>query len=386
LNRYVAIKALAPQLAAVGAARKRFAREARAAAAVSHEHVVAIHSVDSARGFPYFVMPLIRGASLQKRIDRAGPLELEEILRIGMQVAAGLAAAHAQGLVHRDVKPGNILLEEGVERVMITDFGLARAVDDASMTVSGAIAGTPQYMAPEQAKGESVDHRTDLFSLGSVMYAMCTGRSPFRAQTTIGVLRRICEDDPRPICQIRPETPQWCVEIIEKLHEKDPAQRFQSADEVSELLAGHLAHLQQPAVVPMPARLPRRHRWRVGPAGRRWRMAAVVFLLPIGALAVTEAVGITHFARFVAGAFDSTRPTPAVEPTTGNTTRPPNVVTSSEPRIIFVTPEMVEWDDGLDQDVERLHRQIGDMAGMLQWQDTEDQPDGPTPDPDTGVE
>ena len=114
-----------------------------------------------------------------------------------MQTAEGLAAAHAQGLVHRDIKPANILLENGCERVRITDFGLARAVDDASQTQSGFIAGTPQYMAPEQARGEPIDARADLFSLGSVMYAMCTGRPPFRAETTLAVLRRICDDEPR---------------------------------------------------------------------------------------------------------------------------------------------------------------------------------------------
>ena len=157
LNRYVAIKVLAPHLATSAAARLRFAREARAAAAVVHENVVAIHAVSEADGLPYLVMPYIRGESLQKRLDAHGPLTTLEVLRIGMQTAAGLAAAHAQGLVHRDIKPANILLEDGVERVKITDFGLARAADDASLTRSGVIAGTPQYMSPEQARGEAVD-------------------------------------------------------------------------------------------------------------------------------------------------------------------------------------------------------------------------------------
>jgi serine/threonine-protein kinase len=134
-------------------------------------------------------MQLVAGQSLQQELDRTGPLGLEATLRIGMQVATGLAAAHAQGLVHRDIKPSNILLENGIERVKVTDFGLARAVDDAGITQSGVIAGTPSYMAPEQARGEAVDHRADLFSLGSVLYAMCTGQPPFRAQSTVGVLR-----------------------------------------------------------------------------------------------------------------------------------------------------------------------------------------------------
>src|SRR5205085_5952706 len=130
-------------------------------------------------------------------------------LRIGLQAASGLAAAHAQGLVHRDVKPANILLAQGVERVKLTDFGLARAADDASLTKTGIIAGTPQYMSPEQARGESVDQRSDLFSLGSVLYATCTGRPPFRASTMIGVLRRVEEDRPRPVREVNPDVPEW---------------------------------------------------------------------------------------------------------------------------------------------------------------------------------
>src|SRR5262249_7910209 len=144
-----------------------------------------------------------------------------------------------------------ILLENGVERVKLTDFGLARALDDASMTQSGVVTGTPQYMAPEQARGEPVDHRADLFSLGSVLYAMCTGRSPFRAQTTMAVLRRVAEDEPRPIREVNPEIPGWLAAIVARLHAKEPAERFATAAEVAELLGGCLAHVQQPATVPL---------------------------------------------------------------------------------------------------------------------------------------
>ncbi|MCA9082478.1 MAG: protein kinase, partial [Planctomycetaceae bacterium] len=194
LNRYAAIKVLAPHYATSGAARQRFAREAQAAAAVVHDNVIAIHGVSEFNHLPYLIMPYVKGQSLQKRIDQHGPLSVAEILRIAMQTARGLAAAHDQGLVHRDIKPANILLPENVERVLITDFGLARAADDASLTRSGVIAGTPQYMSPEQAKGEGIDHRSDLFSLGSVMYTMATGHPPFRAETPYGILRRITDN------------------------------------------------------------------------------------------------------------------------------------------------------------------------------------------------
>ena len=190
-------------------------------------------------------MPCIAGRSLQERVDRDGPLAVKEVLRIGMQAAHGLAAAHDQGLVHRDVKPSNILLENGVERVKLSDFGLARAVDDASQTQSGVVAGTPQYMSPEQARGEAVDHRSDLFSLGSVMYFMCTGHPPFRADSTPAVLRRVCDDRPRPLREVNPDVPDWLAEVIDRLLAKEAGERFASATEVAEVLKHHLADLQR---------------------------------------------------------------------------------------------------------------------------------------------
>jgi WD40 repeat protein/serine/threonine protein kinase len=252
LHRVIAIKVLAPQLASNGTARRRFIREAQAAAAVSHDHVVTIHAVEEGKAVPYLVMQYVAGLSLQEKIDKAGPLQLREILRIGMQIANGLAAAHAQGLIHRDVKPSNILLENGVERVKITDFGLARAVDDASLTKSGTIAGTPAYMSPEQADGQALDHRSDLFSLGSVLYAMCTGRPPFRAASTMAVLRRVCDDVPRPIREINPEIPEWLEQVVGRLHAKKPADRFSTSAEVANVLARQLAHLQQPSLASHP--------------------------------------------------------------------------------------------------------------------------------------
>ena len=262
LNRVVAIKVLSPELAVDISSRRRFLREARAAAAVSHPHVVTIHAVavDDDR-LPYLVMECVVGRSLQQKIDQTGPLKMKEILRIGSQIAEGLAAAHKQGLVHRDIKPANILLENGIERVKITDFGLARSVDDAHITRTGEVSGTPQYMSPEQALGQHVDHRSDLFSLGCVLYAMCAGRPPFRGDNVAVVVKRICDGTPRPITEINPEIPGWMIQTIERLLAKDPAQRFQSAAEVGDVLSGQLAHAQQPQgayVPPAPSRAPRR--------------------------------------------------------------------------------------------------------------------------------
>lgn len=252
LKRLVAVKVLAPQLSVSAASRKRFARETQATAAILHPNVMPILSVNSVGRLPYLVMPFVPCESLQQRIDQTGPMELLDILRIGMQTANGLAAAHAQGLVHRDVKPANILLEAGVEKVMLTDFGLARAIDDSSITRTGVIAGTPLYMSPEQSRGESVDARSDLFSLGSVLYTLATGRTPFRAESTYGILRRLTDEKHRPLREISPQLPGWLEMIVNKLLAKDPSDRFGSASEVASLLEGCIAHLQQPTTVSLP--------------------------------------------------------------------------------------------------------------------------------------
>ena len=242
LRQIVAIKLLAPHLAGNGQARQRFVREGRAAAGICHEHVVTIYAVEESP--PFLVMQYVHGETLEEHIHRTGSLSAREAVRIALQIAQGLAAAHAQGVVHRDIKPGNILLENGVGRVRITDFGLARAIDDASMTQSGVVAGTPQYMAPEQACGDAIDERADLFSLGSVLYTMLAGHAPFRATTAMGVLKRLCDNAARPIREINPETPEWLAVILNRLHAKSAADRFHSADEVVSLLQRGMASLQ----------------------------------------------------------------------------------------------------------------------------------------------
>jgi serine/threonine protein kinase len=265
LNRPVAIKVLASHLAGNGTARQRFGREARAAAAVVHEHVVSIHDVQTTESLPFLVMQYVPGESLQAWIDHHGPLEVRDIVRVGHQIAAGLAAAHEQGVVHRDIKPGNILLENGLGRVVITDFGLAQAADECSLTRTGTLAGTPHYMSPEQANAAPVDHRTDLFSLGSVLYVMATGRTPFRGARAMAVLHSICHDRPQPVREVNADIPLPLAELIDSLHAKDPRQRMQSAAEVRDALLAYLAHLQQPTLVRLPKALGRlrlRARWR----------------------------------------------------------------------------------------------------------------------------
>lgn len=234
LSRFVALKVLSPRLWYDDQARQRFAREARAAGSVVHENVMEIHAVSEVDGIPLIAMPYVTGDTLQKRIDDGDSFSVEETLRIGSQIAHGLAAAHARGLVHRDVKPSNILLENG--RVRITDFGIAHVEEESRLTQSGVVAGTPQYMSPEQIKGEPIDARSDLFSLGSVLYVLCTGRPPFEAESRYELLNRVVEAKPPRAEKLNPKTPTWLAAIIAKLHARRPDDRYQSASETAAVL------------------------------------------------------------------------------------------------------------------------------------------------------
>lgn len=240
LDRFVAVKVLSPQLAASESARSRFEREARAAAAVVHDNVIAVHQVSEYQGLPYLVMPYLPGPSLEERLRQQGPLAPVEALRIARQVAAGLKAAHAQGLIHRDIKPANILLSGQTERALLTDFGLARAVDDASITRAGALAGTPQFMAPEQARGETTDERSDLFSLGALLFAMLTGRPPVPEATGMETIHRVGSEQPPRLSQVLDEVPRRLEQAVSALHCFSPAQRMASAARAEKVLEGLL--------------------------------------------------------------------------------------------------------------------------------------------------
>jgi WD40 repeat protein len=255
LDRDVAIKVIDPQLANNEVARQRFCREARAAAAVTHDNLVAVHQVneDEPSGLPYLVMQLVNGESLEQRLKRVGKLSVPEVARLGMQAAAGLAAAHAGGLIHRDIKPANILLESPADRVKLTDFGLARAAEDVKLTRTGFVAGSPLYMAPEQARGEEVDPRADLFSLGTVLYEATTGVAPFEAKTPLAVLRRVSDETQMPLMRLNPEVPRWLSDAVDRLLSKEPEGRLQSAAEVAEVFAAGLVEMHQLSPLDVPA-------------------------------------------------------------------------------------------------------------------------------------
>ncbi|MBC8290452.1 MAG: serine/threonine protein kinase, partial [Planctomycetes bacterium] len=233
LSRDVAIKFLKPDLTRDGTFVERFVREAQAAAGVIHPNVVTVHSIEETNGVPWIVMELIEGESLRKRLRRFGPLTLTSVARIGAQIAEGLQAAHEKRLIHRDIKPSNIVLLEDLDEVRITDFGLAQLEGATRLTKSGMLMGTPKYMAPEQARGEKVDHRSDLFSLGSVLYAMCTGRAPFEGKNDAEVVSNVAKHQLNPIETVDPTLPRWLTGVISKLLEPNPEDRFQSAQEVA---------------------------------------------------------------------------------------------------------------------------------------------------------
>lgn len=310
LHRPLAIKLLSPMLASTGTARQRFFREAQAVAAVVHPNIVPIYAVTCEGALPYIVMPLVGGGSLQQRVERDGPLPISDVLSIGLQIAEALVAAHKQGIIHRDIKPANILIDEGGHRVMLSDFGLARVLDDASMTASGLVAGTPNYMSPEQARGESVDARSDLYSLGAVLYTMATGHPPVRGDSPLAVLRRVTDEQPRTVHDLNESMPAWLDRLIGRFLAKSADRRVASAEEATELLRSCLAHVRAPSRARLPSEI----------VGRtKWRRTALAFVLPIALMIVSYAT----MSYFTSGSNQTAKSSIAAYPVTQPDLPPP---------------------------------------------------------------
>jgi eukaryotic-like serine/threonine-protein kinase len=238
LKRLVALKVMKPDLDRDPSACQRFLREAQTVASIKHEHLVTVFQVGQENRVVYLAMEWLKGETIEDWIVRTGPAKVPDILRISREIAAGLAVIHRRGLIHRDIKPGNLWLEEPCGHVKILDFGLARHVDDdANFTQSGTIVGTPAFMSPEQARGEKLDARSDLFSLGGVLYYLCTGARPFTADNTLGLLTALAILDPAPIGKLNPHVPKGLSDLIMRMLAKDPAARPNSADTVVKQLS-----------------------------------------------------------------------------------------------------------------------------------------------------
>ena len=232
LHRRVALKVMLPECAANQTVGERFLREARAAAQVAGDHVVAIFDVGEERGLPFFAMEYLQGCTLDGYLTTRGPVTIAQAVRIGREAAQGLMAAHAKGVIHRDIKPSNLWLEAPRGRVKLLDFGLGRQNSDASnLTQTGIAIGTPAYMSPEQARGNRIDPRSDLFSLGCVLYRLCSGQLPFKGESAIEVLSALALNEPPPLRQVNADVPEALATLIHLLLQKDPARRSQSARE-----------------------------------------------------------------------------------------------------------------------------------------------------------
>jgi hypothetical protein len=254
LNREVALKFLLPSVAASQHGKVRFLREARAAAGIRHENVIVIYQVDEVGGVPFIAMERLKGFTLDDWVRKKGVPPLAQSVRIVREMLAGLHAAHEQGLVHRDIKPANVWLEAPKGKVRLLDFGLAvRSDGDQRVTQAGAVMGTPAYMSPEQAHGQAVDLRSDLFSVGVVLYRLCTGKMPFTGDSQIEILMSVCKDEPPPPRQLNPDLPAWLDALVVRLLAKDPAGRPASAADAIKTLSAPLGAAAAPAMDVPPA-------------------------------------------------------------------------------------------------------------------------------------
>ena len=354
LNRDEALKVMLPEVAARPQARERFLREARAMAAVRHDHIVEVYHVREIGGVPYLAMPLLAGETLAERLKREKTLSPAEVIRLGLQMADGLGAAHAQGLIHRDIKPGNVWLEAGTNRVKLLDFGLVRAEGMASdLTGEGALLGTPAYMSPEQVDGKALDGRSDLFSVGSVLYECATGRRAFSGTSLTAILSAVAQVDPPAARAVDGRVPAGLSDLLGALLHKNPERRPATALELARRLrvrerGGPTAEEMASTVDYKPAVL----RWRQWP----W-LAARGCILGLGAF---SAIAISK-GWFADRPLDNIMDTTESKPNMAPVTPPPKV----EPlRVVKID---VHHTEKIDKDKPKDRGLIGEQsfAAML---------------------
>jgi serine/threonine-protein kinase len=261
INRDVAIKFLHANLSEDEEYRGRFLREARAAGGLSHPNIVVVYDVGEIEGRPYMAMELLEGDSLTDVLDKEKTLPVRDVVVMGMQLARALDYSHARGIVHRDIKPGNIVRLKDSKTIKVMDFGIAHVDDNATReqrTQVGDILGTPQYMSPEQARGDRLDGRSDLFSVGIVLYQMLTGQRPFKADSLVALAVKIAREEPQAIDTLRPQVPASLRRVVERCLAKAPENRFQNGRELSDALGKVLTELDaaeeeknKPRIVPL---------------------------------------------------------------------------------------------------------------------------------------
>jgi serine/threonine protein kinase len=302
VQRRVALKVMKPGLAdGDSQARARFLREAQTAAAFNHDHIIEVYQVGEDNGVAFIAMPLLKGRSLESRLRESAPVPRDLIMQVARETALGLAAAHQQGLLHRDIKPANLWLEERppaapghppTVRVKILDFGLARLQGDTRLTHAGAILGTPGYMSPEQINGQDVDGRSDLFSLGCVLYRMATGRPAFQRESLTATLRATAEEEPPDPAQFNPQLPPALSNLIWRLLSKKPDARpataHELAAELTKLQMSPLSASAQPDAVACPPR-------------RRWRLGRIAMSAAAAAVVLGAALGYWKWSSYQAG-------------------------------------------------------------------------------------
>src|SRR5687767_10659039 len=237
LDRPVALKLLPPYLAAQPELRERFVQEARVVARLSHPNIVTVYAAEQLGDLVYFAMAYIRGETLTQRVERAGPIPPAQATRMLQELAWGLGYAHANGVVHRDVKPDNILIEQASGRAMLADFGVAYAADASRQTAAGQLIGTPHYVSPEQAYGNPLDGRSDLYSLGASAFFALTGRTLFDAPSPYAVITKHLNEPPPSLATVRPDLPRQLAVAVDRCLAKDPEQRFPSGEALAEALA-----------------------------------------------------------------------------------------------------------------------------------------------------